>query len=124
MTPRRLLLAALALSLACASTPDPLAEPVGPRGDSKTITSADIANATQLNLLDFIVAERPHWLRTVDGRPSDVVVYVGDTRLGGASTLRSLTLRAVTMVRYFEPSAAQQKFNATDRGPVIQVSTK
>jgi hypothetical protein len=117
-------IAVLAIGLACASAPDPELEPVGPRGDSKTLTVADLANATQFNLLDFIVAERPQWLRTPDGRPAAVVVYLGDTRLGGASTLKELTLGTIASVRYFEATAAQQRFTGRDRGPVIQVLTR
>jgi hypothetical protein len=117
-------IAALAIGMACASVPDPELEPVGPRGDSKMLTAADLANATQLNLLEFIAAERPQWLRTPDGRPSAVSVYIGDTRLGGPSTLKELTLATVATVRYFEVTAAQQRFNLRDRGPVIQVVTR
>lgn len=121
MKPGRLLLAALCLTIACAASHDPDFETVGPRGDSKTITAGDLKLATQLNLLDYVVAERPHWLRRPDGRPSPVVVYLNDTRLGGPSTLRNMTITTVASVRYYDATAAQQKFTGVDRGPVIQV---
>jgi hypothetical protein len=120
----RLLLGTLLLSLACAAAPGAETATVGPRGDAKTITTADLVNATQLDLLGFIAAERPQWLRTPDGRPSAVVVYLDDARLGGPATLKGITLRAVTTVRYYEASAAQQRFSTRDRGPVIHVVTK
>jgi hypothetical protein len=120
----RLLLAVLAATIACASAAGTQVEGAGPRGDSKTLTAADLANATQLNLLDFIVAERPQWLRAPGGSLAPVVVYVDDARLGGASTLKELTLGAVRMVRYYDASSAQQKFNNRDGGPVIQVTTR
>jgi hypothetical protein len=118
------LLSALVLGLACASPPGPAIEPVGHRGDSKSLLPADFVSATQLNLLDFIAAERPQWLRTPDGRPAGVAVYVDDARLGGVSTLKTITLATVATVRYYETTAAQQKFSSIDRGPVIQVLTK
>jgi hypothetical protein len=124
MMPRHLLLAALAATLACASTPNGEIEAAGPRGDAKTITVADLAHATQLNLLDYIVAQRPQWLRGPDGRVAPVVVYMDDSRLGGPSVLRGITLTTVALVRYYEATAAQQKFNGPDRGPVIQVISK
>jgi hypothetical protein len=124
MRSRRLLLAALALQVACASGPDPTTQLPGPRGDAKTLTRAELANATQISLLDYIVAERPQWLRTPDGRVADVTVYVDDARLGGPATLKSVTLGTVTLARYYETSAAQQRFGVRDRGPVIQVLTK
>jgi len=124
MRPPFLVLAAFAATLACATSPGAEIEAARPRhGDSRSITTADLVNATQLNLLDYIVAQRPQWLRGVDGRVAPVVVYVDDARLGGPSTLRSVTLSTVNFVRYYDASAAQQKFNAHD-GPVIQVITK
>jgi hypothetical protein len=113
--------ATLALLVACASAPATELEPAGPRGDSRTITAADITGATQLNLLDFIRAERPLWLKTPSGRVAALTVYSGDTRLGGPSTLSGISLNTVSLVRYFEASAAQQRFNVTNIGPVIQV---
>jgi hypothetical protein len=124
MRSTRLLLAVLVATVACASAPGTPLEGAGHRGDSKTLTTADLATATQLNLLDFIVAERPQWLRPANGRQAPVIVYVDDARIGGASTLKDLTLGMITMVRYYDASAAQQKFNSRDRGPVIQVTTR
>jgi hypothetical protein len=123
MRPRFLLLAAFAATLACATSSSAEIEAPGPRGDSRSITTADLASATQLNLLDYIVAQRPQWLRGADGRVAPVVVYVDDARLGGPSTLRSVTLSTVNFVRYYDAAAAQQKFTAHD-GPVIHVITK
>jgi hypothetical protein len=124
MRSRPLSIGALLLGLACVSPPGTQLEPVGPRGDSKTVTVADLADATQLNLLDYIAAERPQWLRTPDGRQAAVIVYVDEARLGGPSTLRGITLSTITGVRFYEASAAQQRFSLRDRGPVIHVMTK
>jgi hypothetical protein len=124
MRSTRLLMAAMALSLACASAPGAANEPIAHRSDPKSLTAADFANATQLNLLDFILAERPRWLRSPDGSQPPVVVYVDDARLGGPATLKSITLSTVATVRYYEATAAQQKFSIRDRGPVIEVFTR
>jgi hypothetical protein len=124
MRPIRLSLAAGLLCLACASAHDPVVDPVGPRGDAKTLTAADIAGAAQLDLLALIAAERPQWLRGVDGRAAPVIVYLGDTRLGGSNTLKGLTLSTIGSVRYYETSAAQQRFSSRDFTPVIQVLLK
>lgn len=124
MRPPLLLLAALAATLACATTPGTAIEAPGRRGDSRSITAADLTNVTQLNLLDYIIAQRPQWLRGPDGRAAPVVVYLDEARIGGPSTLRGITLRTVSFVRYYDASAAQQKFNGPERGPVIHVITK
>jgi hypothetical protein len=124
MRPIRLSLASALLCLACASAHDPVLEPAGPRGNTKSLTAADIEGATQLDLLDLIVAERPQWLRAPDGKPAPVIVYLGDARLGGPATLKGLTLNTIGSVRYFETSAAQQRFSSRDFAPVIQVVLK
>jgi hypothetical protein len=49
---------------------------------------------------------------------------VDDARLGGATTLRTVTLTTVATVRYYDASAAQQKFSGRDIGPVIHVISK
>jgi hypothetical protein len=132
MRPARLSIAAGLLCLACAAAHDPAIDPagppvgppVGPRGNTKSLTAADIQAATQLDLLDLIAAERPQWLRGVDGRPAPVIVYLGDTRLGGTNTLKGLTLSTIASARFYEVSAAQQRFSSRDFAPVIQVLLK
>ena len=113
-----------AASAACApaATTSGAGGPPPARGDSKTVTESELAVATQLNLYDYVAAERPRWLTTSRGLP--LVIFVDDTRLGGAATLRTLTTGSVRMLRYFEASAAQQKFNGRDIGTVIQVITR
>ena len=124
MRPNRLSIAAALLCVACASAQDPVIATAGPRGNTKSLTAADIAAAPQLDLLSLIAAERPQWLRTIDGQPAPVIVYLGDARLGGSSTLKGLTLSTIGSVRYFETSAAQQRFSSRDFAPVIQVLLK
>jgi hypothetical protein len=126
MRPSRLL---LALSLACGGACAPAASSGGTapvRGDSKTVTASELAVATQLNLYDYVAAERPRWLKGsgLNGRALPLVIFLDDTRLGSAPTLKSLTTGSVRMLRYFEASAAQQKFTGRDIGPVIQVITR
>ena len=115
---------ACAASAACApaATTGGAGGPPPARGDSKTVTESELAVATQLNLYDYVAAERPRWLATSRGLP--LVIFVDDTRLGGAATLRTLTTGTVRMLRYFEASAAQQRFNGRDIGTVIQVITR
>jgi hypothetical protein len=119
---RRLRTLALLALVACASR-NVGSEATPARGDSRTITAAELATATQLNLYDFVRATRPLWLQQ-PSRSSPVVVFVDDARLGGLSTLRTVTLTTVSAVRYYDTSAAQQKFNGRDLGPVIHVISK
>jgi hypothetical protein len=119
---RRIRFLALLLAGACASS-NAGTETAPARGDSRTITAAELATATQLNLYDFVRAARPLWLQQ-QTRSYPLLVFVDDARLGGATTLRTVTLTTVAAVRYYDASAAQQKFSGRDIGPVIHVISK
>ena len=116
----------LALLALAACGPPPAGEgpePVPARGDSRTITAAELATATQLNLYDYVRAAKPLWLQQ-QSRSNPTLVFVDDARLGGLPTLLTVTLSTVAAVRYYDASAAQQKFTGRDLGPVIHVITK
>jgi hypothetical protein len=117
---------ALAAGTACTSAGGaPSTGEAGARGDSRTITEAELLTATQLNLYDYVAAERPRWVRSSTSMSrTPLLVFVADTRLGGVQTLKTLTTGTVRMVRYYDASAAQQKFPGRDIGPVIQVFMK
>jgi hypothetical protein len=111
----------LLATLACGAARSP--ETAG-RGDSRTITAAELAQATQLNLYDYIQATHPRWLVSVGGpRSFPVVVFMDDTQLGSVDVLRSMGLPDIRVIRYYDASAAQSRFNRLGMGPVIQVVT-
>ena len=112
----------LAASLACSSATR--SGEGSTRSDSHTISAEELAKATQLNLYDYIKASRPRWLVSVGGAQSfPVVVFMDDTQLGSPDVLRNMGLAEVRVVRYFDASAAQSRFNRVGTGPVIQVVT-
>ena len=116
-----LLVASLAATTACGAARSP--ETPG-RGDSRTITAAELGKATQLNLYDYIQATHPRWLVSVGGaRSFPVVVFMDETQLGSVDVLRTMGLPDIRVVRYFDASAAQSRFNRLGMGPVIQVVT-
>jgi hypothetical protein len=59
---RRIRFLALLLAGACTSS-NAGTETAPARGDSRTITAAELATATQLNLYDYVRATRPLWLQ-------------------------------------------------------------
>jgi hypothetical protein len=123
MLPYRHLRTLVLLSLAACAPSTAGSEPAPARGDSRTITAAELATATQLNLYDYVRAARPLWLQQ-QARSNPTLVFVDDARLGGLTTLRTVTLSTVSAVRYYDASAAQQKFTGRDLGPVIHVITR
>ncbi len=102
----------------------------GRHGDSRLLTEADLASATQSNLFDIIQAQRPRWLElhgvsSLNRMSSQTItVFVNDTKLGGTDALRSLGTGDVKAVRYYDASASQAKFPGRGLGPVIQVVRK
>jgi hypothetical protein len=121
---RPLAVVALWLTAACAHQPSGGSESPIVRGDARTATTTELANATQLNLYDYLAAERPRWLQPEPTTGTAPTVYVDDAQLGGIGTLRSVTLSQVTLARYYDIAAAQQKFGGRHFGPVIEVLTR
>jgi hypothetical protein len=120
-------LSVFALALAgvltgCASTRSPdTDEPAAvPHGDAHTLTAGDLAVGGPRNLLNAVRDLRPRWLQTPGGGFSTITVFIGETRAGGVASLEGMDTSAVLAVRYFETSAAQQRFSGVS-GPVIQI---
>jgi hypothetical protein len=122
--------ALLVITSGCASPSGGSTANTAASGDSKTVTEAELAGATQINLYDYVSAERPRWLHlrspgSLNNRSSlSIVVYVNDAPLGAPETLKTISTNGVKMLRYYDASAAQQKFNGRDFGAVIQVIPK
>ncbi len=93
----------------------------GNRGDPYTVTSAELKSAAHVNLYDFVAAQRPRWLVSPNARALPIFVYMDDAQLGGIATLKSLTPGMLSSIRYYDASAAQQRFNIHNVGPVIQL---
>lgn len=132
---RYVVIATLGVAAACASSSGTVPAPsgssqssaaLGPHGDSRLITVADLATATQSNLYDFLMALRPRWFTVtsvgIQSRQAyTITVFVEDTKLGEPETLRTLPTTGVKAVRYYDAAASQQKFPGRGLGPVIQV---
>ena len=114
-----------AVSVACAASPGPDTDEIaiGRRGDSHTLTEQDLTAGGPRNLLIAVRDLRPRWLQTPGASFSTITVFIGESRAGGVGSLDGLETRVVREVRYFETSAAQQRFSGVT-GPVIQVFLK
>jgi hypothetical protein len=95
----------------------------GKPGDSHTLTERDLAAGGPRNLLNAVRDLRPRWLETSAAPFSTVTVFIGNSRAGGARSLDGIETSSVREVRYFDTSAAQQRFSGPV-GPVIQILLK
>ncbi|MGH7568540.1 MAG: hypothetical protein ACREL9_06160 [Gemmatimonadales bacterium] len=85
--------------------------------DETVVTSEELRGAADApNLYEAVKRLRPQWLAGVD-----VVVYVSNRRYGGSEALRQLLPSTVASLRYFTPSAAQQRFGSGHPHGAIQV---
>jgi hypothetical protein len=119
-------------ALGCASTG---AKSVA-RGNSNVITSEEIAAGAGATAYEVIQRLRPSYLHTrgaMRGAPTgdsnnleavDVVVYVGDNRVGGSDQLRQISVNEIREIRYFTASEATTKWGTGHSAGAIQVLSR
>jgi hypothetical protein len=124
-TSRALLLVSLA-SAACTSSPS--GRPSAPRSDPNVITQAQIQQHKFTNAYDAVEGLRPRWLeaRGVDSfsRPSQVLVYFDNNRVGGVAELRAITPPSIAYIRYFNGTDATARWGLDHGAGVIFVSSR
>lgn len=120
---RTLPVAMVLLLVACA----PGARGTTPQNAS-TITRTEIEAAHQVNALELIQAERPHWLRRRGARSisadTDVVIYLDGTRFGGPEALASLPTINIEEIRHYTEAEAQYKYGVGHIHGAIDVITR
>jgi hypothetical protein len=116
------LLATVVLVSACASRVR-----TGEVRDHAMLTKEQIAENHFNTAFDAVEALRSNWLkaRGTDSfqTPSEVVVYLDNTRLGGTDTLREIAANTITYMRFFDGVAATGRWGIGHGAGVIFVST-
>lgn len=103
-------------------------EPAPVRG-SEVVTQEELGKVSASpTLYEALQALRPTWFRRspTSLRPDkdgDVVVYLDQSRLGGAEALRTIRVDAVTLVRHYSASEAEARFGLGNVNGAIQVVT-
>jgi hypothetical protein len=119
---RLLTIAGLAVASACSRQAN-----TGPRLDRTLLTPEQFANRGYNTAYDVVEAMRSNWLaeRGPDSfaSPAKVQVYFDGIRLGGVETLRTIDLRPVTYIRYFDGIAATARWGLDHGMGAIYVST-
>ena len=98
------------------------------RAQADLITRAEMERNEYASLYEVVQALRGQWLRTrgpttILGRPSEVQVMVDDMRLGGVTTLRSLTRDNVVTIAFVDPVTAAQRWGGRYAQGTIVVTT-
>jgi hypothetical protein len=100
----------------------------GARADRNLITQEQILQSRSNNAYEVVQALHGNWLqaRGADSfaRPTVVIVYVDDTRMGGVETLRTITTASISYIRYYDGLAATGRWGMDHGQGVIYVSTR
>ena len=117
---------ALTLCTACAARS---ATPGGaPTGDRNQITQDDILRNHFNDVYAAVESLHPSWMRVRGNdslnQPSQIWVYVDNTRRGGLDELHNIAPTLVEYVRFFDPAAANNRWGAGHSAGVIYVSLR
>jgi len=119
---RVLTIAGLAVASACSRQAN-----TGPRLDRTLLVPEQFANRGYNTAYDVVEAMRSNWIaeRGPDSfaSPAKVQVYFDGIRLGGVESLRTIDLRPVTYIRYFDGIAATARWGLDHGMGAIYVST-
>ena len=108
----------LSVLAACAASGTAGAEAGGSASTSATprirrdvITQAELQGSAATNLFDAVQRLRPHWLSGANisnraGSGTEVVVYQGQTQLGGVAELRQYQISYASELRWLDGSQA------------------
>lgn len=105
------------LSAACATSPASSSGAVGAAtGSRNVITEEEIRSASASNAFDLVRGLRPAWLykrgpQSVSGE-TDIIVYVGRTRLGQLEVLREIPAANLDHLEFLDATAANFRFGA------------
>lgn len=96
--------------------------------DQSVLTRTEIVRANQLNALDLLRTERPHWLR-IRGSTSfrdepEIAVYLDGVRAGGRDMLADIATINIQEIRYYDARQAQYRFGVGHVQGAIEVITR
>ena len=96
-------------------------------GDRTVITHDEIEASGQVNVLELIQVERPHWLR-LRGSQSFfqepvIHVYIDGIHAGDTDILRNMSTNDVEAVRYYDARRAQFHFGSGHEHGAIEIVT-
>ena len=99
----------------------------GSRASQNEITRAELERNPGSTAYEIIQRLRPQWLR-LRGQQSltsetDLVVYVNNARMGGAESLRGISLAGVEYLRFLDAAAATLRWGAGHSSGAILIST-
>jgi hypothetical protein len=97
------------------------------RSPRNIITKAQITEHGFINAYDAVESLRSTWLRARGpdslNRPTEVLVYIDDNRLGGVLTLKQVAASQILEIRFVDGLSATARWGLDHGQGVIQVVT-
>jgi hypothetical protein len=125
--PSRMVLAVVFLTIgACASQ---TARSEAPASTRNTLTADEMLKAGYPDAFMTVQSLRPNWLRThgttsFSRSANSIKVYLDDALLGGPESLRSITMRSISMIRYLDGLQASERWGLDHSNGAIVVVTR
>lgn len=99
-----------------------------PRASATLLTEDEISRAAYQNAFELVQALRSNWLRArgTDSltRPTEVVVYRDNVRMGGVETLRAMATMDIATIRFIDGISASGRWGLDHGSGVIFVVTR
>jgi hypothetical protein len=113
---------------ACGGQPRAAGAPAT-RMRSDIITTEEIQRGHWSTAFDLVEALRPRWINnrgpdTIMGTPTEVQVYLNDSRLGGPQTLRGVNVTGITSIQFIDGVNAAGRWGAEHSNGAILISTR
>jgi hypothetical protein len=99
-------------------------------GTGNTITADQLARTNSEYVYDALLKLRPSWLTSrgatsiTDATPTSVSVFMGNTLLGKAESLRDIRVVDVSEVKYWDAASASARFGMGHPRGVIELTRK
>lgn len=90
-------------------------------------TREEIRDSREVNLLAFVQAYRPQWLRPMNSagaRPGTIAVYMDGMRIGGPEALREISSGIVTDLRYVDGLDAVARWGVGHSDGAIVITSR
>ena len=124
------LLAAVSLLLVIAACSSQTQRPGATAPSSRnTLTAEEMQKAGYVDAFMTVQSLRPNWLRThgttsFSRTASSIKVYLDDSLLGGPESLRSITMRSISTIRYLDGLQASERWGLDHSMGAIVVVTR
>ena len=94
-----------------------------------TLTAEEMQKSGFPDAFTTVQSLRPNWLRThgttsFSRNNSSIKVYLDDSLLGGPETLRSITMRSISTIRYLDGLQASERWGLDHSMGAIVVITR